>query len=200
VSEETAAKIFDPFFTTKAAGEGTGLGLTVACAIVQDHGGRIGVNSVPGEGASFVVELPTGGTGVVAARPTSDEALAHVGGGARVLVVEDEAALAQAVADGLRDADFVVDMAPDGEEALARAAAANYDVIVCDLRMPRMDGPTFYRAMTVRVPALARRVIFVTGDVAGTEAERFLESSGCRWLPKPFRLADLIRAAREVAG
>ena len=73
-------------------------------------------------------------------------------------------------------------------------------MIVCDLKMPRVDGPAFYRAIAASSPALARRVIFVTGDVAGTEAERFLEETGCRWLPKPFRLSDLLRAVREVIG
>ena len=75
-----------------------------------------------------------------------------------------------------------------------------FDVIVCDLKMPRVDGPAFYRAIAASSPALARRVIFVTGDVAGTEAERFLDETGCRWLPKPFRLSDLLRTVREVVG
>jgi signal transduction histidine kinase/CheY-like chemotaxis protein len=200
VPEESTAKIFDPFFTTKAAGEGTGLGLTVAYAIVQDHGGRMTVSSPAGRGASFIVAFPTAGTGVMAAPARTDDTSANVGAGIRVLVVEDEAALAQAVADGLREAGFLVDLAKDGEEALARVGDGAYDAIICDLRMPRMDGQAFYRAIAARAPALSRRVIFVTGDVAGTDAGRFLETSGCRWLPKPFRLADLVRAARDAAG
>src|SRR5204863_9756090 len=68
----------------------------------------------------------------------------------------------------------------------------------CDLKMPRVDGMTLYRAIAAATPALARRVIFVTGDVAGTDADRFLEESGCRWLAKPFRLSDLLRAVRET--
>jgi len=71
-------------------------------------------------------------------------------------------------------------------------------VILCDLKMPRVDGITFFRELSATMPALAARVVFMTGDVAGTEAGRFLEESGCRWIPKPFRLRDLVRAAREA--
>ena len=100
--------------------------------------------------------------------------------------------------EALSDAGLKVDHAGDGEEALARVRQKNYDAVICDLKMPRVDGMMLYRAMAAATPTLARRVIFVTGDVAGTDAERFLEDSGCRWLAKPFRLADLLRAVRET--
>ncbi len=190
-------RIFDPFFTTKSAGQGTGLGLTVAYAIAEEHGGSLRVESSPGNGASFFLELPTGGTSVAAPGPPPDLS-PGAGAGAQVLLVEDEAALAGAVSEGLRDAGFFVIEASDGEEGLARLRERAFDLVVCDLRMPRMDGPAFYRAMAAATPALARRVIFVTGDVAGTDAERFLEESGCRWLAKPFRLSELLRTVREV--
>jgi len=115
-----------------------------------------------------------------------------------VLVVEDEAALANAVTDALRDAGYRVEHAPDGEQALAAIGEQKFDVVICDLKMPRLDGKAFYRALAAATPDLARRVIFVTGDVAGTDAEQFLEESGGRWLAKPFRLADLLRTVREV--
>jgi CheY-like chemotaxis protein len=118
--------------------------------------------------------------------------------GAAVLLVEDERALAAAVAEALTDAGLNVDHAGDGEEALARVRQKPYDVVVCDLKMPRVDGMMLYRAIAAATPALARRVIFVTGDVAGTDAERFLEETGCRWLAKPFRLGDLLRAVRDT--
>jgi CheY-like chemotaxis protein len=66
--------------------------------------------------------------------------------------------------------------------------------------MPRIDGIRFYQRLSEEYPDLARRVIFVTGDVAGTDAERFLQESGCRWLAKPFRLGDLLHTAREILG
>ena len=102
--------------------------------------------SVPGQGASFLLELPTGGTAVKSPAARPGEQAEDVGAGASVLVIEDEAALAAAVADGLTDAGFSVVTAGDGKEGLARVGERNFDVIVCDLRMPRVDGPAFYRA------------------------------------------------------
>jgi len=211
IPEERQGKVFDPFFTTKEVGSGTGLGLTVAYAIVQEHAGRIWLESGKGPkalagahsaqaGTSFFIELPVTGQHLNAPpsrapqQPISLEAFK----GLRVLVVEDEPALAVAVSEALGDAGFTVDKASDGEEGLTRLTEARYDLIVCDLKMPRIDGMQFYRAMAAATPALARRVIFVTGDVAGTDAERFLEETGCRWLSKPFRLGDLLRAARDT--
>jgi PAS domain S-box-containing protein len=199
VAQEMKSKIFDPFFTTKEVGKGTGLGLTVAYAIVQEHGGRIRVESTP-TGASFIVELPVSGVETPRAAPRPPAPSLEAVRGASVLLVEDERALAAAVGEALTDAGLKVDHAGDGEEALARVRQKTYDVVICDLKMPRVDGMMLYRAMAAATPALARRVIFVTGDVAGTDAERFLEESGCRWLAKPFRLGDLLRAVRETLG
>ena len=197
VPEDVQPKIFDPFFTTKEVGKGTGLGLTVAYAIIQEHGGRITVTSAPGAGASFFVALPV--TDGPVKQITAKETVAPgAGAGSVVLVVEDEEALGTAVAESLTDAGFAVDRARDGEEALMRVKARVYDLIVCDLKMPRVDGMTFYRTLERDHPDTARRIMFVTGDVAGTEAEQFLEETGCRWLAKPFRLKDLLRTAREM--
>jgi len=200
IPDELQPKIFDPFFTTKEVGKGTGLGLTVAYAIVQEHGGRIRLESRAGRGASFYVELPVTGVTLppvpVARRDGPTEAIA----GASILVVEDEAKLASAVVDALRDAGYIVEHAPDGEEALAKVNAQAYDLVICDLKMPRMDGMAFYKMLSAAAPGLSKRVIFVTGDVAGTDAEKFLEESGCRWLAKPFRLGDLLRAVRDGLG
>ena len=200
IAEDVQPKIWDPFFTTKEVGKGTGLGLTVAYAIVQEHGGRIRLESPAGSGASFYVELPVTGTRLATRTPGRKALDGEESGTASgsILVVEDETALANAVTDALSDAGYSVQRAADGEEALAVVTAKPFDLVVCDLKMPKMDGMAFYRELAEKMPALASRIVFVTGDVAGTEAEQFLDESGCQWLAKPFRLADLLRAVREV--
>jgi two-component system, cell cycle sensor histidine kinase and response regulator CckA len=200
IAPDVQAKIFDPFFTTKEVGKGTGLGLSVAFAIVQEHGGRLRVVSAPDEGSTFFVELPVTGVPLDTRRTAPAPVSLDAFHGMTALVVEDEPALATAVSEALADAGFSVDRASDGEEGLSRLTQGTYDLIVCDLKMPRIDGMQFYRAIAAATPSLARRVIFVTGAVAGTDAERFLEETGCRWLAKPFRLGDLLRAARDAVA
>src|SRR5262245_58142115 len=202
IPEDLQPKIFDPFFTTKEIGQGTGLGLTVAYAIMQEHGGRIRLESRSNRGASFYIELPVTSTTLPpspapAARPRVELQTSAAAGGA-VLVVEDETALAAAVTDALRDAGYKVAHASDGEQGLAIVGEQTFDAVICDLKMPRLDGKAFYRMLAATSPWLARRVIFVTGDVAGTAAEDFLERTGLPGLAKPFRLGDLLRTVREV--
>jgi two-component system NtrC family sensor kinase len=197
IPPEVRARIFDPFFTTKPFGEGTGLGLSVAYAIVQEHGGQITTGVGAHGGALFCVDLPVSReqTGAARARVRTAPSLEAVKG-ATVLLVEDERALAFAVAEGLRDAGLVVTYAADGAEALAHLTGQRFDVVVCDLKMPKVDGMRVYAHLMRQ--ASPPPVIFVTGDSADPDAERFLAEPGRRWLAKPFRLNDLLTAVRDV--
>jgi signal transduction histidine kinase/CheY-like chemotaxis protein len=201
IPDELQPRIFDPFFTTKEVGKGTGLGLTVAYAIVQEHGGRIRLESRPGVGASFFVELPVTGGKTPSMPPARKSTIStSAPAGAAILIVEDEAPLATAVGEALQDAGYLVERAADGEEALMRLGRRSFDLVICDLKMPRLDGRAFHVKLAAAAPALARRVIFVTGDIAGTDAEQFFVDNGCRWLAKPFRLAELLGAVSETIG
>jgi CheY-like chemotaxis protein len=119
---------------------------------------------------------------------------------AAVLIVEDETALASAMAESFTDAGYLVDRATDGEDALAHLESGHYDLICSDLKMPRMDGIQFFGILRQAYPEMTSRVMFVTGDVIGTDAERFLAESGCRWLGKPFRMKELLKTAKEIIG
>ena len=116
----------------------------------------------------------------------------------QVLVVDDEPNQRKILAAQLSRDGYDVLVAEDGEQGLSLLRENHIDLVVTDLKMPKVDGMTFFNTVAARTPHVARRLIFVTGDVAGTDAERFLEESGCRWVPKPFRLKDLVRLARET--
>jgi CheY-like chemotaxis protein/two-component sensor histidine kinase len=196
IKAEHLARVFEPFFTTKGEGDGTGLGLAICQRIVENHGGRISVESRPGAGARFRIELPVDQAMAGDAPPRG-----HTAPGAQaVLVVEDEPLVADMVEDILAIEGHQVDRATTGREALARVGARAYALVICDMRMPDLDGPAFYEALRQRDPALARRVVFVTGDTASPDARHFLEESGAPYLAKPFAVADFKSAVRRVLG
>ena len=201
VPDEIQASIFDAFVTTKDVGKGTGLGLTMAQAIMQDHGGRIALTSAPNEGATFRLEFPEFSRLPVNAHQTetpSTKRETNIGGGAAVLLVEDDPALATVVAEALTEKGYRVDRAGDGEEALTCIAERTYDLVICDLKMPRLDGAAFFRAAVTTTPNLKNRLVFTTGDVVGENTEQFLNEVGCPCLRKPFRLTELFKVAQEV--
>jgi two-component system NtrC family sensor kinase len=139
IAEENLSKIFDPFFTTKEVGTGTGLGLSLCYGIIKEHGGKIAPRSRPGEGATFVVELPV--THAVAEHPTDAQSAAPAeavntdeGNGKKILVIDDEEPILEMVRD-TPAARIRCGRAPDGETALRRLAETHYDDL-CDWKMP----------------------------------------------------------------
>jgi two-component system cell cycle sensor histidine kinase/response regulator CckA len=201
IPEAVQSRMFEPFFTTKGVGAGTGLGLTVAYAIVQDHGGRIHLDSRPGSGTAWHVELPRSGAPSIpatAAATTTAAPTRRPGPTASILLVEDERSLAAAVMDMLKDAGYTVTYAADGRDALTHVERTRFDLVICDLKMPHLDGKELFRVLSAKEPRLAKRIIFVTGDVAGDDSEAFLAQSGCRYLAKPFRAGDLLRTVVEA--
>jgi PAS domain S-box-containing protein len=198
IPEEILARIFEPFFTTKEVGTGTGIGLAVCHRIVEAHGGKIRVDGTPGEGASFVIRLPvTGPCGLDAAGEGGRVAAAQA---LSALVIDDEADVAEILADILRSDGHSVDVARSGEAALSRLNARDFDLILSDLRMPGLDGPSLYRIIEKRKPALLSRLAFVTGDTLSPKIKRFLRGAGRPYIEKPITPREVRELIRRVSG
>jgi two-component system NtrC family sensor kinase len=196
-------KVFLPFFTTKGVGRGTGLGLSICYGIVHEHGGRIDVESREGEGASFVVEIPTARRqseiGVAADAPIDAPPPLPRSAG-RLLVVDDDLAIADMVREALELEGWTVVTARDGAEGLEVVAESAFDAILVDLRMPGMDGPTFFERLDATRPDLAARVVFATGDAGGEDVARFLEEAGKTVLGKPYEIRELMDAISKIVA
>ena len=199
IALEQLDRIFNPFFTTKPVGQGTGLGLSISDGIIHEHGGRIRVDSAPGSGATFIVEIPY----VAPPEDARHEDLPRDGRGEsarRMLVVDDEPAMRAAVSGFLRSLGHLVEVAPNGAEARALLATSEYDVVLLDLRMPDLGGETLYGELCQRDPRHARRVVFVSGDLQSEAARRFLTDAGRPVIGKPFQLDDLAAVLASVTN
>jgi len=192
IPPEILGRIFEPFFTTKPMGQGTGLGLPLCQGIVEGHGGTLRVDSKPGEGAVITIELP------VVAAPAGDAKEAAVVAralppGSRILVVDDEPDVAGVLTDLLKAEHEQVETASDGRAALERLEQAEYDLILCDVRMPGLDGPDLYRSLSLTHPELLSRFVFLTGDTLNPESREFVQQTGAPCLSKPFDFDEVYR-------
>lgn len=199
-------KIFDPFFTTKPEGTGTGLGLSICYGIVHDHGGRIGVQSVPGHGATFTISLPRDARQRQRATPPpmeipegAREPGGQGGGTLSVLLVDDEEGLRRAVVTFLTRRGMKVLAVEDGSDALRALRRERFDVIVSDVRMPGMSGGEFLERLRREHPAMVNRLIFTTGDTFATDTSTLIRDAGVPSLVKPYDFSKLESVLREVA-
>jgi two-component system NtrC family sensor kinase len=200
IPEAVAQRVFEPFFSTKSEGEGTGLGLSICQGIVKEHGGQISVDPGPGSGATFTVELPGGTRARAAAAPATAPTAepATPAERLRVLVVDDEPHILHYMEATLESWGHQVELARDGSQALKRALTQHFDLIICDLRMPRLGGREMYHTLAQMHPAVADRIIFATGDTVRGDTLAFLEELGRPFLQKPFKLDELRRVLAAV--
>jgi len=199
IPPEIRSKIFDPFFTTKPEGVGTGLGLSICYGIAREHGGRIWVESEPGQGARFAVTLPRDPREESRPEPTVPSRVAAAGGDLTVLVVDDEIALRNALLRFLARRGIRGEGVSDGAEALRVLQQRNFDVIISDVRMPGMSGREFLERLGRDRPDLVPRVVLSTGDTFAPDTAALLKESGVPTVTKPFDFAMLERVLREVA-
>jgi CheY-like chemotaxis protein len=207
-------RLFEPFFTTKAPGEGTGLGLSVSHAIVEQHGGSLRAENRTGgdaRGARFTVLLPFLDRRAVDRTqpqlPPSDlmpRVAVPAGSPRHVLVVDDEAPIRVAIRRYLERRGWTVEEAKDGREALEilglyegspRVTTERFDAIVTDLKMPEVTGMEIHDRLSRSAPELLAKLVLITGDTASAEAAEFVARLQQPLLQKPFdmrTLADLL--------
>ncbi len=188
IPEELQEKIFDPFFTTKRATGGSGLGLPICHDIVTSYGGRMAVESKVGEGTCVTISLPLnpGEEFRRTATPTAPVLQLPPRPYGRILVIDDEPGFGAAV-QRMIGADFEVATAGSGPEGKAvLEAEGSYDLILCDLLMPKVSGMALHDWLSKRDPDLARRMIFMTGGAFTPRAHDFMRRTASVFLEKPF--------------
>ena len=220
LKDEDLNRVFDPFFTTRETGQGTGLGLSVCYGIVREHGGHITARNGAAGGAVFTIELPVmaesfmvaSAAGMVAppteARaatpPTAYtppvEADAVTSRRPKALVVDDEESNAALVRRVLSSAGYDVESTTLSRRALVMIERTAYDAVICDVKMPELSGQELYGRVCQIRPEMARRFIFVTGDIDGEDTRQFLDESRCSYFMKPFNLERLTAAVDMLTG
>lgn len=217
LKDEDLTRIFDPFFSTSEVGQGTGLGLSVCYGVIREHGGRITARNSDGSGAVFTVELPVMAESLASAAgamtpgsgPTLDPSFAVIPrdnavdqtpGRRKALVVDDEESNAALVRRVLASAGYEAEGTTLSRRALVMIERTAYDAVICDVKMPELSGQELYgRVIQIR-PEMARRFIFITGDIDGEETREFLDKSHCSYFMKPFNLERLTAAVDVLTG
>ncbi|WP_437963008.1 response regulator (plasmid) [Sorangium sp. So ce119] len=205
VAEEHLHRLFEPFFTTKRAGEGTGLGLAICRSIVESCGGSIAISSKVGVGTCVRIRLPAWSSGEPAAlpAPARDEGAARRG---RILIVDDEPLILRALRGILGTTHEVVCVGSGAQAQRTLLLDADFDVVLCDIVMQEGTGIELLEWMEAELPALAERVLFMTGGGTSEVSRRFLAAHGARVLAKPVDPAELVErvegllAERSVAA
>lgn len=195
IPKDIKEKIFEPFFTTKGVGEGTGLGLATVYGIVKQSGGFIFLTSKEGEGTIFDLYLPVTTAIVEKAVKASDEKpgggqVKDLTGRETILLVEDEAPVRMFASRALKNKGYEVLVAESGEDALEKIKDHNgtIDLMISDVVMPIMDGPTLAKQVRKEWPTI--KIIFISGYAEEAYRDE-LGTLECTFLAKPFTLTSL---------
>lgn len=193
------AQIFEPFYTTKRAGKGTGLGLAIVYGLVREHHGKIDVDSVPGDGAVFTIELPLVERPIAEpAQPVETTNKTGIRGHKNILVVDDDEVIGDLFFTYLKREGHRVDTAQRGDVALQKLNKEDYDLIFLDIIMGGIGGKEVYERLKNTKPQVLKGLVFVTGDMANIDTKEFLERAERPFISKPFGLEDIRKAVREA--
>ncbi|MEW6491592.1 MAG: response regulator [Cyanobacteriota bacterium] len=195
IPHEILDRIFEPFFTTKELGKGTGLGLSTVIGIVKSHGGFVKVSSKLGQGTDFEIYLPALKENVSASVEDPEMPRGH---GEVILVVDDEAAIRQITQSSLETYSYRVLTASDGIEALAMYAQYREEIslVLIDMMMPAMDGPTTIRTLRKIQPQV--KIVGVSGLVANDKLAQAHRLGVETFLYKPYTAKELLKTINTV--
>ncbi len=194
ICEANIRRIFEPFFTTKQNGHGVGLSLSRK--LIRESGGDMWVSSAESCGATFTIQLPVLAFEPVAERdPGSDDSRAMIGSRS-VLIVDDEEYVAELVASILQQSGYRTSQVNEGAPAIELLKKNDYDILVCDLHMPGIDGRDLMQ--WVRSNKQNMHVLLLSGDVARQDTAQFAKSCGAHFLSKPFTMKELTKAVRRL--
>ncbi|HEV2223602.1 MAG TPA: ATP-binding protein [Candidatus Acidoferrales bacterium] len=201
IPPEIREHIFDPFFTSRPMWQGTGLGLSICHSVVEQHDGKIDVESEVGRGTTIRVLLPLAST-ETPSPPATGEELALASPARRFLVIDDEIEILNLVSVVLAKTGATVVTLQDPtrlDSILNSTSNGTFDAVLCDLKMPGQDGLAVLRTLRERQPALARKFLLMTGNLADVEKAQ-VELEGVRILPKPFTLVSLRAMVGEIVS
>ena len=198
IDHAIVSRIFEPFFTTKAVGKGTGLGLSMVYGIVSRLGGKVEVDTEPGQGTTFRLFLPEGREGAAPPPPRPLSSPRALGGDGRIVVVEDEAAVRRMALRILERAGYDVVTFGHPEEALTAFGDADWEVhlLLTDVRMPGMHGSDLADRVREGRPRLP--VVYMSGYPEEATISERIQSPDAAFLAKPFTPEALLNAIRRM--
>ncbi|NNK84058.1 MAG: response regulator, partial [Desulfobacterales bacterium] len=190
--------IFDPFFTTKEQGKGTGLGLSAVYGIVKKHEGWINVESIPDEGTTFKMYLPTISAEPEQNRPPVLSPEKLNGNQERILLVEDEEVVRNILRELLSEKKYKVFPAANAQEALAifEKEQGAFDLIFSDVVLPDLRGPKLVKQLLKQKPKIP--VLFTSGYSEEKSDREIINEFGYSYIKKPFTSYDMLKTVKEV--
>jgi len=198
MSKDIIKHIFEPFFTTKGVGKGTGLGLSVVYGIVNQHKGRININSEPGKGSTFSIYLPATSETKTALKDKNIDVKCLKGKGERILIVEDEPSIRELLQALLTNNGYTVFSSGSALGAIEvfNREKHRFDIVFSDIVLPDRNGLELVKELLSAKPGL--KVIFSSGYMDEKSQSEIIKDSGYAFIQKPYELNVLLSVVKEV--